>query len=72
MFSDREGGYELRGRWNFKQPIVRTTLKSMSVSVHGVKLWNKLPDNIKESKNIVQFKKEFKNKTLDKYRHDGI
>jgi len=35
FFRDSEGEYELRGRWNFKQPIVHTTLKSMRTSVYG-------------------------------------
>uniref|UniRef100_A0A672HNL4 Reverse transcriptase domain-containing protein n=1 Tax=Salarias fasciatus TaxID=181472 RepID=A0A672HNL4_SALFA len=42
MFRDREGGYDLRGKFKFKQPTVYTTLKSMCISVCGVKLWNSL------------------------------
>jgi len=48
---------ESGGRWNFKQPIVHTTQKSMCISVSGVKQWNILTDDIKESKNLVIFKK---------------
>jgi len=49
MFRDREGEYDLRGRWSFKQPIAHTTLKSMCISVCGVKWWAILIDDIKES-----------------------
>ena len=34
--------YSVRLKNNFKTKYVRTTLKSMSVSSRGVKLWNKL------------------------------
>jgi len=44
IFRDREGEYDLRGGWNFKQPIVHTTLTSMCTSVCGVKQWNILTD----------------------------
>jgi len=63
MFRDREGEYDLRGRWSFKQPIVHTTLKSMSISVCGLKQWNTLTDDIKESTNLGIFKKECKDMT---------
>ena len=32
-------------------------MKSMCVYVHGVKLWNDLPDAIKQSNNANQFQK---------------
>ena len=58
MYRDREGGYGLRWELNFKQQSVQTTLKSMCISVCGVKIWNNLNEEIKHSINIVQFKKD--------------
>jgi len=34
--------------------------------------WNILTDDIKESKNLVIFKKTFKDMTLEKYRRNSI
>ena len=67
MFSDREGGYDLRWELNFKQATVQTTQKSMCISICGVKIWNSLTEEIKHSKNISQFKKILKLNILAKY-----
>jgi len=48
IFRVREGEYDLRRRWNFKQPIVHKTLKSMYISVCGVKQWNIQDGDIQE------------------------
>jgi len=37
-----------------------------------LKQWNILTDDIKESKNLVIFKKKFKDMTLEKYRRISI
>lgn len=66
-FSDRLGDYNLRGRLKLRQPKVHSTLKSRCISVCGVKLWNNLPDKIKDCKHIAQFKKHLKLYTLAKY-----
>ena len=42
MFSEMEGGYKLRGQFNFKVRHTRTTRKSFCISIYRVKLWNKL------------------------------
>lgn len=70
LFRDREGGYELRREHNLKQLWGRTTLKSMCISVKGVKLWNGIPEHVKQSKNIKIFKDNFKMTLMGKYRHD--
>ena len=68
MFKDRgDGGYRLRWELNFKQPSVQTTRKSMCISVCGVRIWNSLTEEIKHSKNILQFKKRLKSSILAKY-----
>ncbi len=67
LFKEREGRYEYRHKLNFQQPKARTTLKSMCISVKGVKLWNGLPDEIKKSNNNYHFKKMFKKAKLEGY-----
>ncbi len=57
MFMDREGVYNLRGKFILKQCSFHTTLKSMCVSIWGVILGNALDEEVKQSKNIRQFKK---------------
>ena len=44
--------YETRSKFNFKLRYVRTKLKSMCVSVQGVKLWNALDDKVKSNQNF--------------------
>ena len=39
------------------QKYTRTTLKAMSVSVVGAKLWNELDSNLRSIKTILLFKK---------------
>lgn len=40
LFTETEGGYNLRGMLNFKVQHVRTTLKSQCITRRGVNLWN--------------------------------
>ena len=44
---------QTHSEWQWKK-----ALGKMCVSVHGVKLWNNLPDEIKQSNNVNQFKKK--------------
>ena len=67
MFCDREGGYNLRGKFNFKKHCVRTKKKSMCISVCGVDLWNGLGDGLKRSTNINHFKKLYKKDIFGRY-----
>lgn len=67
LFAQREGGYNLRGCGNFKTQAVRTTRKSLCVSICGVKLWNQLGPDFKKCPNIYQFKSRFKNMVLSRY-----
>lgn len=67
FFLGREGGYNLRGCENFKVQAVRTTRKSLCVSVCGVRLWNGLGIQFKQCPNIHQFKLKFKEMVLTKY-----
>ena len=68
IFSEREGGYNLRGQGNFKTINRRTTLRSFCMSTLGVKLWNSLSIELKQSQNISQFKKKYKETIFTNYR----
>lgn len=66
-FLIREGGYNLRGTHKFKHPRALTTRKSFCVSVCGVKIWNDLKDDLRNSPNIRKFKNECKDIILSRY-----
>ena len=52
---------------NFKVKYTRTTLKSMCLTICGVKLWNNLDKNLKKAKDVHLFKKCYKNHLLENY-----
>lgn len=58
LFTGREGGYNLRGKFKFKILKARTTRKTFCISICGVKLWNSLEGTLRECPNINQFKKK--------------
>ena len=64
---DKSIYYETRSKFNFKLRYVRIKLKSMCVSVLGVKLWNALDDKVKKHPKLFLFKKTVKNEYLIKY-----
>ena len=72
LFSDREGGYNLRGKLNFKVNSVRTTRKMFCISICGVRLWNSLSGEIKECPNINQFKIKYKEWIFTRYRDEEV
>lgn len=67
MFMERQGGYNLRDELNFKKLNIRTTLKSMCITICGVRLWNKLEQVLKYCTNFKQFKKLYKIELLKGY-----
>ena len=72
MFSDREGGYNLRGELDFKTHFARTTLKSFCISIRGVKLWNSMTAELKQCSNMIQFKKRYKECIIMRYRDEVL
>nr|XP_049573449.1 uncharacterized protein LOC125966909 [Syngnathus scovelli] len=68
LFRNQEGGYKLRGNHNFKILNIRTTLKSFCITITGVKLWNNLSEELKQSPNIHQFKRMYKNMLFSGYK----
>lgn len=71
LFTHKEGGYNLRGCSNFKRQIVRTTRKSLCVSVCGVKLWNRMDVELKQCPNIHLFKSRYKKCILSRYKEES-
>ena len=59
--------YNTRQKHVFKEKYARTTLKSMCVSIIGVKRWNKMNSKIIYTKSIHLFKNNYKNFILNKY-----
>ena len=57
IFTINSNSYNTRQSGKFNQKYVRTTMKSLTVSVAGVKLWNSLKTNITTIKKICVFKK---------------
>ena len=58
---------ETRQKNNFFQKYVRTSSKSMCISVLGVKLWNSLNSVITNSRNVKAFKYSYKKFLLSNY-----
>lgn len=72
LFSQRDGGYNLRGDTKFKMHLVRTTRKSFCVSVCGVKLCNRLEDEHRQCPHIHSFKSLYNNKVFERYKNEGL
>lgn len=57
LFTVKETGYNLRNKILLVQPIVNTVNYGISsVSYHGPKVWNTLPENIKTAETLGAFK----------------
>ena len=59
--------YNTRSKNKLKHKFSRTGLKSMCISVTGVKLYNKLLDDVKNCKNVKLFVKKCKSKMINSY-----
>ena len=51
----------------FELKYVRTEQKQMSLSIHGVKIWNSIDEDIKTCKSIHIFKSKYKTHLLSQY-----
>ena len=54
---------------NYVLPYRRTDMTQRCTSYHGVKTWNILPDNIKESASLNMFKHRCKDHLIKKLEH---
>ena len=61
--------YNLRSKSKemFELKYVRTEQKQMSLSIHGVKIWNSIDEDIKTCKSIHSFKTKYKTLLLSQY-----
>jgi hypothetical protein len=59
--------YSLRSQGNFKTCYARTTLRSQSIAISGVIIYNNIPKNIREKRSVSSFKLSYKLFMLDKY-----
>ena len=65
LYDVKENQYNLRNKIRLVQPIVNTVNYGiLSVSYHGAKVWNMLPENIKAAESLCAFKSRL-------YRWDG-
>ena len=58
--------FNTRQKLDFRPPKYNLNLTKMSPNVLGVRLFNALPMNIKDSNNLLSFKKELKQLLIDK------
>ena len=59
--------YSLRSVNKFKVKFVRTSLKAKTLSIYGVKIFNKIGFDINKATNLVRFKALFKKCLFEKY-----
>ena len=57
-----------RSKHKFKVSYVRTYLRSMSLTLKGIKLWNQLDETLIKCNNIAFFKKSLKRHYLTRYK----
>lgn len=67
LFIQRGNTHNFRGYGKFKQPHAKNNRKRFCVSVCGVKLWNNLKTQHKQSQNIHRFKLTYKNMVWSQY-----
>ena len=58
---------DTRNSKNVRQVFARTTKKANCITVHGIKLWNKIQDRIRRSHNLHTFKKRFSKQLHSRY-----
>ena len=67
FFSIYESVYSTRQECNFIQKYARTSLKSMCISVKGVKLLNALDRSLISCSSVHQFKTYYADNVLNSY-----
>ena len=67
FFSIYESVFSTQQECNFIQKYACTSLKSMCISVKGVKLWNALDSSLISCRSVHQFKKYYTDKVLNSY-----
>ena len=67
LFTRREIAYSMRANHDLERQRVCSTMRSMSLCVKGVQLWNSLCDHLKTTNTITEFKRKCKNLLFEKY-----
>ena len=57
--------YNVRNADELCVPYVRLDVRKFSLKISGAKLWNMLPNCIKESSSLDEFKKNLRNYLID-------
>ena len=52
---------------NLHLPLLKKSTCKQSIKLVGVKIWNEIPNEIKQSKNLAQFTKRLKQLLLNSY-----
>ena len=52
---------------HFHLPFIRTSLTKKTIKYEGPRLWNSLTDHLRQSKNLLTFKRNFKSTLLNNY-----
>ena len=61
--------YNTRGINQLNIPAIRTSRAGNFLKSTGVKIWNSLPDEFKDSTTVAAFKNKYKNHILNQYRN---
>lgn len=60
-------GYNTRNKMKLCENRTKTNLSSCCISVRGVKMYNKIPENIKMAKSVESFKRQLKKYIISTY-----
>lgn len=68
LFSKTSSSYVVsRQKRDFKTKYCKTVLKSMSISILGVKLWNVIDVKIRNCPHLLNFKRKYKLSLIEQY-----
>lgn len=64
--------HETRQQNNFHAQHVRTNIKALNVQIRGATLWNNLSNDIKDCRDVYQFKRKYKYFIFNKYASESV
>ena len=67
MFNLHVQKYDTRHKYTFSVHRAHTNIKSMCISIYGVKLWNSLHTNLTDCKSLQVFKNMYKLHIISMY-----
>ncbi len=60
--------YNTRHASDFEYPGNRLEFGKKSICYHGVKVWNNIPNHVKDASNIKSFKSSYRNTFISNYK----